>query len=208
VEWKQCVRQFLVVSKFGSARSVGSSPTTRTTSSDALEAWRASLARGGRVVPEFDPNDGGANARLLVLLEAPGPAVHGLGMVSRDTPTGTARNLTRFLAGAGIARADTILWNAVPWIVHALGERNRALRRGEITEGLAALSPFLALLPWLEVVVLSGRVAGEARAIVAAARPDVTVLAMPHPSPTYVCTSPDVPRRIEATLAQAAGLLG
>lgn len=195
-------------SKSGSARSVGSSPTTRTTSSDALKAWRCSLASGGRIVPRFDPNDGGAEARLLVLLETPGPAVHGLGMVSRDNPTGTARNLTRFLAGAGIARADTILWNAVPWIVHAPGERNRALRRGEIAEGLAVLPPLLALLPRLEVVVLSGRVAGEAKAIVAAVRPDTAVLTMPHPSPTYVCTSPDVPRRIKATLAEAAELLG
>ena len=32
-------------------------------------------------------------------------------------------------------------------------------------------------------------------------------LPMPHPSPTYVCTSPDVPLRIRATLAQAAALL-
>lgn len=194
-------------SKFGSARSVGSSPTTRTTFSDRLEAWRCSLTSGGRIVPRFDPNDGGADARLLVLLETPGPSVHGSGMVSRDTPTGTARNLTRFLAGAVIARADTILWNAVPWIVQVPGERNRPLRRGEITEGLAVLPSFLGLLPRLQVVVLSGRVAGEARAMVAAARPDVTVLAMPHPSPTYVCTSPDVSRRIEAALAEAAALL-
>ena len=158
-------------------------------------------------MPCFDPNDGRAEARLLVLLETPGPAVHDLGMVSRDNPTGTARNLTRFLAGAGIARADTILWNAVPWIVHAPGERNRALRRREIAEGLAVLPPFLALLPRLKVIVLSGRVAGEARGIIAAVRPDVAVLAMPHPSPTYVCTSPDVPRRIEAALAEAARLL-
>jgi hypothetical protein len=30
---------------------------------------------------------------------------------------------------------------------------------------------------------------------------------MPHPSPTYVCTSPDIPRRIAATLAEAKALL-
>jgi uracil-DNA glycosylase len=34
------------------------------------------------------------------------------------------------------------------------------------------------------------------------------VLAMPHPSPTYVCTSPAVPAAIRATLAEAAALLG
>lgn len=174
---------------------------------DALERWRRSLAGGAGPVPRFDPADGGAGARLLLLLETPGAAVNAWHVVSRDHPTGTARNLTRFLAEAGIARADTILWNAVPWIVHAPGKRNRPLRRAEIARGLAELPPFLALLPRLEVAVLAGRVAGEARAAVAAARPDVAVLAMPHPSPTFVCTSPQVPRRIAATLAEAAAHL-
>jgi len=173
----------------------------------ALERWRRSLADGAAPVPRFDPADGGAAARLLVLLETPGAAVNKWDVVSRDHPTGTARNLTRFLAEAGIARADTILWNAVPWIVHAPGERNRPLRRAEIARGLAVLPPLLALLPRLKVVVLAGRVAGEARSVVAAARPDVAALAMPHPSPTFVCTSPDVPRRIADTLAEAAALL-
>lgn len=158
-------------------------------------------------MPRFDPLDGGAAARLLVLLESFGPRGPAPYTVSRDEPTGTSRNLKRFLADAGIAREDTILWNAVPWIIHAEGATNRAPRRGEIAEGLALLPPFLALLPRLRVVVLAGRVAGEARATVAAARPDVTVLAMPHPSPTYVCTSPAVPARIAATLADAARLL-
>lgn len=173
----------------------------------ALLRWRDALERQGRRVPGFDPLDGGAAARLLILLETPGPGGDGPRLVSRDNPTGTARNLSRFLAGAGIARADTILWNAVPWIVHPPGARNRALRRGEIAEGLKLLPAFLDLLPRLEVAVLAGRVAGTAAEVVARARPAVHVLAMPHPSPTFVCTSPDVPRRIAATLAQAAALL-
>lgn len=172
----------------------------------ALEAWRERAA-GDRRVPHFDPLDGGDRARLLLLLETPGPGGGGPRYVSRDNPTGTARNLRRFLADAGIARADTVIWNAVPWIVHAEGATNRSLRVGEIREGLTWLPPFLALLPRLAVVVLSGSVAGKARDVVARVRPDVHILAMPHPSPTYVCTSPEVPRRIAATLAQAARLL-
>lgn len=172
-----------------------------------LEAWRRALATGGRRVPGFDPADGGAAARLLILLETPGPGGDGPRLVSRDNPTGTARNLARFLAEAGIARADTILWNAVPWIVHAPGARNRALRRGEIAEGLALLPGFLSHLPRLDAVVLAGRVAREARAIVAAARPGRWIGEMPHPSPTYVCTSPAVPAAIRATLREAASRL-
>lgn len=172
-----------------------------------LEQWRRSLVHSGRRMPLFDPRDGGATARLLILLETPGPAGAEERAVSRDNPTGTARNLTRFLADAAIARHDTILWNTVPWIVHEPGARNRALRRGEIGEGLRALPGFLALLPRLRVVVLSGRVAREAAPVVAAQRPGLPVLTMPHPSPTIVCTSPTIPAAIRDTLAQAKTLL-
>jgi uracil-DNA glycosylase len=170
----------------------------------ALDVWRAGLAVDGRRIPRLDPLDGGAAARLLILLESYGPRGGDDPVVSRDTPTGTSRNLDRFLHQAGIARADTILWNAVPWVIHAPGAPNRAPRRAEIAEGLAALPPFLALLPRLRVVVLAGRVAAMAEPTVRAARPDAAVLRMPHPSPTFVCTSPDVPRRIAKALATAA----
>ncbi len=172
-----------------------------------LEQWRRSLEDSGRRMPLFDFQDGGAAARLLILLETPGPGGAGDRAVSRDNPTGTARNLSRFLGEAAIARGDTILWNTVPWIVHEPGARNRALRRGEIAEGLAALPGFLALLPRLRVVILSGRVAREAAPVVAAHCPGVPVLTMPHPSPTIVCTSPAIPLAIRETLARAATLL-
>lgn len=174
---------------------------------ERLEAWRRSLVDSGRRMPLFDPADGGASARLLILLETPGPGDAGDRQVSRDNQTGTARNLTRFLDEAAIARRDTILWNTVPWIVHEPGARNRPLRRGEIREGLATLPDFLALLPRLCVAVLAGRVAGEAAPVLADCCPRVAVLTMPHPSPTIVCTSPEIARTIRNTLMQAAGLL-
>lgn len=174
-----------------------------------LEEWRRSLIDSGRRMPLFDPNDGGALARLLILLETPGPGSDaGDRVVSRDNPTGTARNLRRFLGEAGIARRDTLLWNTVPWIVHEPGARNRPLRRGEIRDGLATLPSFLALLPRLRIVVLAGRVAREAGLVVAAECPGVTVLTMPHPSPTIVCTSPAIALSITQTLTEAARLLG
>ncbi len=172
-----------------------------------LEKWRRSLVDSGRRMPLFDPADGGALARLLILLETPGPGDAGNRTVSRDNPTGTARNLTRFLDEAAIARRDTILWNTVPWIVHEPGARNRPLRRGEIRDGLAALPGFLALLPRLALVVLAGRVAREAAPVVAAHDPALPILLMPHPSPTIVCTSPAIPDAIRRTLTRAADLL-
>jgi len=159
-------------------------------------------------VPDPDPLDGGVGARMLLLLETPGPSIGRTGLVSRDNPTGTAANLFRFLREAGIARADTLIWNAVPWVIHAEGALNRAPRAAEQRRGLVHLEPLLALLPSLRVAVLSGRVAGLARGEIERLRPDLAVIAVPHPSPTYVCTSPSVPERIRAGLAEAAARLG
>jgi len=127
--------------------------------------------------------------------------------VSRDNPTGTGRNLARFAEAAGLERRDTVIWNVVPWIVHAPGATNRPVRRSEVTAGLALLPELLDVLPALCVVVLSGRPAAAADPVVRAHRPGLPVLQMPHPSPTIVCTSPAIGERIAATLAAAAALV-
>ena len=158
-------------------------------------------------VPDPDPLDGGVTARLLLLLETPGPSIGRTGFVSRDNATGTAANLFRFLAEAGIARGDTLIWNAIPWVIHAPGARNRAPRRTEAGAAVPYVAPLLALLPHLAVVVPAGRFAAQAAAPLAELRPDLPVIPVPHPSPTYVCTSPDVPARILAGFRAAASRL-
>ena len=172
-----------------------------------LERYRAELQARHGPTPHCDPLDGGAEARCLLLLETPGPRGDAPRFVSRDNATGTARNITRFCEAAGLDRRATVIWNAVPWTIHAAGARNRTPRRAEIAAGLAELPNFLALLPALRVVVLSGRVAAEAAPVVAAAQPGLPVLTMPHPSPTYVVTAPDIAGRLVATLAEAAAIL-
>ena len=149
-------------------------------------------------VPDFDPADGGVAARILLLLETPGPAIWKTGFVSMDNATGTSANLRRFLAEAGVDRTGLAIWNTVPWVIHT-GGPNRPPRTGEIRAGLAALPALLPLLPSLHCVVLAGRVAALAEPVVRAAG-GVTVVRVPHPSPTYVCTSPDVGNRIVAGL--------
>lgn len=173
----------------------------------SLDGYRDRIA-DGRAVPRFDPRDGGVEARCLILLETPGAGMTAADTVSRDNPTGTARNLTRFAEAAGLAREATLLWNVVPWIVHEPGARNRPVRRSEIAAGIALLPDLLDLLPRLEVVVLSGRPAAAAEPAIRRHRPDLRVLTMPHPSPTIVCTSPAIGQRIAATLAEAAAILG
>lgn len=168
---------------------------------------RTIAAERSAPVPDPDPLDGGVAARLLLLLETPGPAIFRTGFVSRDNATGTSANLFRFLAEAGIARRDTLIWNAVPWVIHAEGALNRAPKRAEMRAAEPYLAPLLDLLPGLAAVVLAGRFAGEARPAIEALRPGLPVVAVPHPSPTYVCTAPSVSARIRAGLAEAAAHL-
>ncbi|MGK7870804.1 uracil-DNA glycosylase family protein [Falsiroseomonas sp. E2-1-a20] len=159
----------------------------------------------GRPVPEADPADCGAAARvLLLLLETPAP---GIGIVSRDNAGGTAANLRRFLGEAGLARQDVLLWNLIPWMIHAPGARNRAPLAAEAQAGCAWLPALLELLPALRVAVLAGRIAAQAEDTLRAARPGLEVRLMPHPSPNCVCTHPMIAARIATTLADVAGLL-
>ena len=164
-------------------------------------------AERGAPVPVPDPLDGGVGARMLLLLETPGPMVLRTGFVTRDSANGTAANLFRFLAEAGLSRADTLIWNAVPWLIHEAGALNRAPRRAEVAAAAPYLAPLLDLLPRLAVAVLAGRYAGEAAPKLAALRPRLPVIRIPHPSPTYVCTAPEVSVRIRCGLSMAAAIL-
>lgn len=60
------------------------------------------------VIPQFDPADAGVNARLLILLEAPGPMTNagnvrpGSEFTSADSDDKTAENLWRLRADTGL----------------------------------------------------------------------------------------------------------
>ena len=75
-------------------------------------------------VPEFDPLDGGVDARVLFLLEKPGPMTSGVdgtkqrtgsGFISRNNDDPTAEAIFNFMQQAGISRKMTISWNVIPW---------------------------------------------------------------------------------------------
>ncbi len=174
----------------------------------ALVELAAEIRAAHGFAPDADPLDGGAGARLLILLETPGPKVFRSGFVSRDNPTGTAANLFRALRRARIPRGDTLIWNAIPFVIHEPGALNRSPKRAEVRAGLAWLAPLIERLPLLACVVMAGRSAQAAREPLLSLRPGLPLVAMPHPSPTYVCTSPNVMQRIDAALEEARRVLG
>ena len=71
-------------------------------------------------IPYFDPHDGGVQAKVLFLLEAPGPKAKGSGFVSRDNPDETAKNVRTMSREAGLNRTDFVIWNVCPWYVGTL----------------------------------------------------------------------------------------
>ena len=120
---------------------------------------RALRADGRGYVPDFDPLDGGTAARLLFLLEKPGPRTvppAGSGFVSRNTDDPTAKACRAFMLEAGIDRRDTAIWNTVPW-----WNGTMALTGAELRDGAAALRETVRLLPALRGVVLVGNRAAE-----------------------------------------------
>lgn len=166
----------------------------------ALNRWVSGRRQAGVELPWFDPADGGTGAGLLVLLQSPARSSPSPRFVSRDNPGPAQKNLGRFLAEAGIARRDSVLWNTVPWVSNGPQKRPSA---ADIRTGCAWLEDMLAYLPALRVVVLAGAVAAQARGTVSCLRPGVTVLTMPHPSPLSLCTSPAVPENIRQVLREA-----
>ncbi len=124
----------------------------------ALVAYAAQLRAGG-FVPDFDPLDGGVEARLLMLLEKPGPKTvppAGSGFVSMNTDDPTAKTIHRVLLEAGVPRSGVVLWNVVPW-----WNGTMAMTAAEKRAGAAELSGLLCRLPQLRGALLAGNAAWE-----------------------------------------------
>ena len=109
-------------------------------------------------IPYIDPLDAGANARVLIILEAPGPrtnafnTVPGSGFISSDNDDATAENLWHARREAGLTNG-VLIWNAVPWY---LGPTKRKPRVPEKREGGTILRELVRHLPELDTVVPLG----------------------------------------------------
>jgi uracil-DNA glycosylase len=173
---------------------------------DFVESLRVRMGTEHQI-PFFDPWDGGIEARLLYLLEAPGPRAVRSGFVSQNNPDETAKNFFLLNQEAGIDRRLTVTWNAVPWYIGD-GKRIRAARGADLAAGLASLGEMLGLLPRLEVIVFVGRKAASTRERVLGLAPPVRDFEMSHPSPMFVNRAPGNRARILQVMRELRGVLG
>ncbi|AJT43085.1 hypothetical protein UM93_11710 [Psychromicrobium lacuslunae] len=164
-----------------------------------LRAWAADLSRrrflsaGPTLVPHFDPAEAGVEARILILLEAPGPMTNsqnkrpGSGFISVDNNDKTAENCWNYRQEVGL-HTGVLHWNIVPWY---LGPASRKPNSSELAEGASETLSLLDLLPDLRVVLACGRFAqrGWERHISAQVRPNLTVIYTWHPSPLALNSS-------------------
>jgi uracil-DNA glycosylase len=154
-------------------------------------------------VPHFDPADGGTNARLLYLLEAPAASAIASGFVSQDNPDATTKNFQRLNRAAGIDRSQTALWNIVPWYVVS-GTRPRPGKAPVTTASASHLERLFGLLPHLRCVVLVGAPAAKAAPIIATLRPGALSFEAPQPSAVFLNRSAGNRDRILSILKAAA----
>jgi uracil-DNA glycosylase len=136
-------------------------------------------------IPFFDPWDGGTNAEVLFLLEAPGSKARNSGFVSRNNPDETAKNFFELLIEVGIPRKSSILWNVVPWYI-GTGTKIRPANTSDISSGVKSLEKLLNLLPRLRGIVLVGRKAQKAENFVKKIHPSLFIETCPHPSPMFI----------------------
>jgi uracil-DNA glycosylase len=154
-------------------------------------------------IPYLDPLDGGVNAQIMFLLEAPGPKAVEVGFISRNNPDETARNFFQLNEEAGIPRQLTVSWNVVPWYI-GTGTKIRAAKSSDISKGVQSLSEFIGLLPELRQIVFIGAKAAKARPLITSLKPTAAMLESPHPSPLFVNNAPGNRERIAQVLRQVA----
>lgn len=154
------------------------------------------------IVPWFDPADGGVEATILWLLEAPGPKATkergGSGIISCDNDDGTAANAWQSRVDAGVDRKRVVHWNVIPYY---LGTKAK-IRKWD-GDDVSAAGPLLAelldLLPDIRCVVLGGAAARSAWGLHRPAGFTAAVIDCPHPSPTNWNTRPaTAPAVVEA----------
>jgi len=176
-----------------------------------LTAYAAKLRRDRTSVevPNFDPLDGGVNARVLFLFEKPGPMTAasgkrtGSGFISRNNDDATAEATINFMQQASIPRELTVIWNVIPW-----WNGTRKVRAEESRAGVEAVRDLIDLLRNLRAVVMVGRKANRVRRCLESFFPHLELFSSDHPSPIVKARWPDKWSHIPSEWAKVRPLIG
>lgn len=184
-----------------------------------LNRWvRALRERLGpnAIVPWFDPADGGIEARILWLLEAPGPKATrergGSGFISCNNNDASAQNTWQTREEAGVPRKLVVHWNAIPYYIGS-ETKIRAFNRGDVAAVGPLLAELLGLVGWqrttsaagmvrcqrtlhLQVVILGGKAAQRVWGEYGPQDGRLHIIECPHPSPTNLNTRPGNRERV------------
>lgn len=161
--------------------------------------------------PWFDPADGGVRAKVLFLLESPGPrsAAHkGSGIISSENIDDTAANFYGLREEAGLDRSHLVMWNVVPWYLPD-GTRTARTRSADVAEAAPWLDRFMSLLPQLRMVVPMGDRALEGWMLYLSTqehRPLLPSVAVPHSGAQSLNGKSHARARILTTMRRAAHL--
>ena len=170
---------------------------------------RGGEALGDSLVPWFDPSDGGATARILILLEAPGrgaSAVKGSGFISIDNDDATAANMFNLVTQAGLQRESFAIANIVPWYLPD-GTRTRATRRQDVLDASMYVDAMLGSFDELHLVMTMGEHAAkgwEALRSTSERARSIDWIKLPHPSATNLNVHPEKREVIQEAFTMAA----
>jgi len=161
-----------------------------------LNNWvRALRSRLGSdaIVPWFDPCDGGCEAQILWLLEAPGAKATrergGSGFISCNNNDASAQNTWTTREDGGVPRNLVVHWNAIPYYI-GTDTKIRAFNRNDVAAVGPLLRELLAMLPRLNVVILGGLAAQKVWKGYAPPNHSLEVIRCPHPSPRNLNSRP------------------
>lgn len=175
-----------------------------------VDTWRSQAPE--LLVPRFDPDDGGVNARVLILMESPAPSTvraGGTGFCSEDNPDRSNELLSRLRAAAGVPRSACLKWNVVPWAVLDTAGHPTSPSAGDLRAAAACLDELLEVASRIEVVITLGRPAmlGFMNHTSSKRQPLRRVVAAPHPSQRNAGARAESIARIENAFASVAAFL-
>lgn len=156
-------------------------------------------------IPWFDPWDGGIEAKILWLLEAPGPKAtkkRGSGFISCNNDDQTAKNTWETREEAGVPRKMVVHWNVIPYYIGS-DTKIRAYNNTDVASVRPYLKELLGFFPNLKAVILGGTAARTVWYDLSTKNTSLHVIECPLPSPTNLNTRPGYREKVVSAWREA-----